>query len=213
MSAEARGAVAVRRADPTDVPALVEVMVAAFADDPVHRWLYPDARTRPAVHRRLFAFLLGCGLRHGGVWTDEGLRGMALWVGPGEREMDDAETVEYLRMRYEDMGDRTGLVSEALSTIGRTAPTEPFALLDFLAVHPRHQGQGVGAALAAPVLTRCDEQGTSAWLVSSSRRNLSLYRRLGFRDAGAVELPGGPPLWEMLRRPAPATVPRSRDGA
>lgn len=94
----------VRPARDEDVPALVEVMVAAFADDPVHHWLYPDAGTRPDAHRRLFAFLLRCGLRHGGVWTDTGLRGMALWVAPGEQEMTDDETDVYLRMRREDMG-------------------------------------------------------------------------------------------------------------
>lgn len=160
----------VRPARDEDVPALVEVMVAAFADDPVHHWLYPDAGTRPDVHRRLFAFLLRCGLRHGGVWTDTGLRGMALWVAPGEQEMTDDETDVYLRMRREDMGERAGPVGEALWAIGASAPAEPFALLDFLAVHPHHQGQGLGTALATPVLDRCDADGASAWLVSSSPR-------------------------------------------
>lgn len=200
----------VRPARHEDVPALVEVMVAAFADDPVHHWLYPDAGTRPDVHRRLFAFLLRCGLRHGGVWTDTGLRGMALWVAPGEREMTDDETDVYLRMRREDMGERAGPVGEALWAIGASAPAEPFALLDFLAVHPDHQGQGLGTALATPVLDRCDADGASAWLVSSSPRNLSLYRRLGFRDSGTVQLAGGPPMWEMLRPASPRPAGLSR---
>lgn len=208
MTSSIRASHGVRPADASDVPALVEVMAAAFADDPVHQWFYPDTTTRPDIHRRLFAFLLRCGLRHGGVWTDEGRRGMALWVAPGEREMTDAETEVYLRMRREDMGERAGAVGEALCAIGASAPAEPFALLDFLAVHPDHQGRGLGAALAAPVLERCDADGTSAWLVSSNSRNLGLYRRLGFHDSGTVQLAGGPPMWEMLR--ASEMPPRSQ---
>lgn len=132
----------VRPARDEDVPALVEVMVAAFADDPVHHWLYPDARTRPDVHRRLFAFLLRCGLRHGGVWTDTGLRGMALWVAPGEQEMTDDETDVYLRMRREDMGERAGPVGEALWAIGASAPRGAVRAPRLPGCPPRPPGPG-----------------------------------------------------------------------
>ena len=63
------------------------------------------------------------------------------------------------------------------------------------------------------MLTRCDEQGTSAWLVSSSRRNLSLYRRLS-GTPGPSSCPAALPVGDA---PAPgpsdgAAEPRRRVG-
>ncbi len=65
------------------------------------------------------------------------------------------------------------------------------------------QGQGIGAALIAPVLARCDADRLPAYLESSSDRNMSFYERLGFRVTWA-ERPtaDGPLLRGMWRDPA-----------
>ena len=66
---------------------------------------------------------------------------------------------------------------------------------------PDRQDAGLGAAVLAPVLDRCDAEGVHAYLESSNPRNLPFYRRLGFVAAGEIPLPGGPSLIPMWREP------------
>ena len=43
--------------------------------------------------------------------------------------------------------------------------------LQYLGVEPRRQGKGLGGALLAPVLERCDGEGVPAHLETSTERN------------------------------------------
>jgi GNAT superfamily N-acetyltransferase len=71
-----------------------------------------------------------------------------------------------------------------------------------LSIAPEHQRQGHGAALLAPVLGRCDRDGTPAYLETNRESNLPYYRRFGFELTERVSLPDSPPLWLMWREPA-----------
>jgi GNAT superfamily N-acetyltransferase len=81
-------------------------------------------------------------------------------------------------------------------------PHGSYYYLQFLGVAPGRQGQGIGAALMAPVLKRCDREGMRAYLDATSERSKTLYERHGFEAEAAFALPGGPPLWPMWRWPA-----------
>jgi len=69
-------------------------------------------------------------------------------------------------------------------------------------VLPEMQGLGLGSALMAPTLERCDRQGLSVYLEASSERSAALYERLGFRLLRELRVGGSPPLWLMLRPPS-----------
>lgn len=76
------------------------------------------------------------------------------------------------------------------------------AYLLMIGVTPERQGEGLGTALMAPVLERCDREGVPAYLEASSARSRALYERLGFVFMGtAVQLPDGPQMWPMWREP------------
>jgi hypothetical protein len=52
------------------------------------------------------------------------------------------------------------------------------------------------------MLERCDSEGVPAYLEATSARNRTLYRRHGFEDQKALNLPdGGPPMYPMWRQP------------
>jgi ribosomal protein S18 acetylase RimI-like enzyme len=73
-----------------------------------------------------------------------------------------------------------------------------------LGTAPEHQGKGLGSAMMAPVLHRCDDEGLPAYLESSKESNIAFYRRHGFEVVGEVVVPDGPTLWPMWREPRPA---------
>jgi GNAT superfamily N-acetyltransferase len=64
------------------------------------------------------------------------------------------------------------------------------------------QGRGLGAALLAPVLERCDGERKPAFLEASSPRNRALYERHGFEVMEEFALGrDAPPQWRMWREP------------
>jgi GNAT superfamily N-acetyltransferase len=72
--------------------------------------------------------------------------------------------------------------------------------LNFIAVHPDHQGRGLGSALLAHRLSDLHRQGMPAYLEATNRRNIALYLHHGFAVVGAVRVPdGGPTLYKMWR--------------
>ncbi len=85
----------------------------------------------------------------------------------------------------------------------RQHPTEPHYYLAMLGTDPAHQGRGIGSALLAPVLERCDEEGLPAYLESSKESNIAFYARHRFDLTKPFQLKGGPTMYFMWR-PAPA---------
>ena len=79
---------------------------------------------------------------------------------------------------------------------------EPHYYLAALGTDPSHQRKGIGSALIQPVLDRCDRESLPAYLESSKRTNIPFYERHGFEVVEELEVPGGPKLWPMVRRPA-----------
>jgi GNAT superfamily N-acetyltransferase len=81
-------------------------------------------------------------------------------------------------------------------------PHGSYYYLQFLGVAPGRQGQGIGAALMAPVLERCDREGMRAYLDATSERSKTLYERHGFEAEAAFALPGGRRCGRCGRWPA-----------
>jgi hypothetical protein len=88
MAQEAKTAVKI--ADPADADRVFDTIVAAFADDPVVRWSFPDPqayRTHFPVFARAFA---GRALSEGAAYCTEDLAGAALWLPPGTGPDEEA---------------------------------------------------------------------------------------------------------------------------
>jgi hypothetical protein len=81
-------------------------------------------------------------------------------------------------------------------------PHRSYWYLQFMGVTPGWQGQGIGSALMAPMLERCNREGVRAYLDATSERNKRLYERHGFQAKDPFAAPGGPPVWPMWRQPA-----------
>ena len=182
-----------------DAPRLAAALAAAFYDDPVFRWFAPDEHRRRAMLPSLFDVFVEAYLTHGETYADEEVAGAALWAAPGIDPVGDEQV--YAERLEEIAGIDAPRLFEVVELFEAQTPREPHYHLQFLAVHPERQGTGIGGALMAPGLERCDRDGTPAYLEATSDRNRALYERHGFRARGDIPLPGGPALWRMWRDP------------
>jgi GNAT superfamily N-acetyltransferase len=189
-----------------DVDAIADVLVRAFADDPLMMYLF---RTDEGRRKKSRVFFVSDAKRaiakaKGRVDTnDEGeAKGGAIWFAPGQWRTGGLELLGQIPMLIH-MGWESPRALGVLSRVEKLHPTQPHWYLGVLGTDPEHQGKGVGSALLAPVLTQCDEEGTPAYLESSKERNVLFYERHGFKVTSELRLKDGPTLWPMWRDPKP----------
>jgi GNAT superfamily N-acetyltransferase len=190
-----------RRASAADLDAIAGALAAAFLDDPVMHWLVPGERRRSRVVRAFMGLRAKQLLAQDEVWTTGGHEGAALWALPGQWRESPREVWEMFRALFPDILRNLPRSLRGLDRVEKAHPDEPHMYLAVLGTHPDHQGQGVGSRLLAPVLEDCDANQVPAYLESSKRQNIAFYTRFGFRQTGEIQLPGGPPVWQMWRDP------------
>ncbi len=191
-----------RRANPSEFSRLADVLVGAFASDPFHCWLFPDARARPARQKRLFERVLPIYERHGVVFTTDDLDGVALWDPPREGGPSLAELSSFVVRVLPVFGRRALRVAQGMAPLAALHPGEPHWYLSVLGTRPGRQRRGVGSSLLRPVLARCDRAGACAYLEASRIENVPYYERFGFEVVASLAMPaGGPTVYRMRRAP------------
>ena len=189
----------VRAAVPADLRAVSLLLARAFRGDPVHRWILPGELDWALASDAFFAMVMRDMLRHESVFTTDAREGAALWVPPYPKPPTLTERLAMAVQWHAALGRRAGAIGRQLARIERAHPHEPHWYLAVLGTDPRHQRRGVGAALLAPILARCDEDRVPAYLESSKRANVAFYERHGFHVVGELAIEGGPTIWRMLR--------------
>lgn len=192
-----------RRASRADLPALTAVLARAFQDDPVARWSCPPDALRPKVLARFQGARLRQLLPHEEIWTTFDLTSVALWAPPERWKTTTREDLALARgMLHPRLLPRAPQTITGLLGMEKKHPKTPSHwYLAVLGTDPAAQGQGLGSAVLAPVLERCDADGMAAYLESSKESNISFYARHGFRVTGEIRLPKGPTMWPMWRDP------------
>lgn len=193
---------AVRRATGADVPAIAGALARAFRDDPVLRWLFPLGSSREARNAAFFALeLRHVHLRHNEVWTAGDGAAAALWDPPGTWKVPLTTLARVGPALVRLLGRRTPIGLYGLTRVEARHPAVAHWYLAFLGTDPDHQGRGLASAALAPVLARCDAEGTPAYLETATPENVPFYESHGFAVTGEVTLPRGPYLWLMTRQP------------
>ncbi|MGP3952606.1 GNAT family N-acetyltransferase [Streptomyces sp. 7N604] len=196
----------IRRARQEERDAISRLLGEAFMDDPVSGWVFPDEAHRRAVQPRFFGVFLDAALSGGWVDVTDDLSATALWLpvpaGNGEGDEDEGDDIGALLAEADPGNERPGIVGRLTSEAHPQHSAHYY--LPLIAVTPSRHGQGLGSALLAQVLRRCDREETPAYLEASNKRSKALYERLGFVSTGkTVDLPGGPHMWPMWREPRP----------
>ncbi len=185
-----------------DVRPLAVVLARAFQEDPVATYIFPGAARRPRGLERFFRLQLGrTFLRRGEAYTTTDLQGGAFWLPPASPRPGVRELIEQLPM-VPLLGRQLMPTLRLIGLMESHHPKNHHYYLGTLGTDPPAQGHGVGSAMLAPVLARCDDEGIPAYLESSNIANVPFYRRHGFEVTKELQIPGGPMLWLMWREPA-----------
>jgi ribosomal protein S18 acetylase RimI-like enzyme len=184
-----------------DVPACVETMAAAFAGDPLYRWLHPDRAGRERAMRATFTLVLRAGLARGRVDADPAGTAVAVWTPPGAELLDEAGREDFLAILRLDAAPRMADALAGMAALEAHRPAAAHWALHSVAVAPAAQGAGAGTRLLRAGLARADADGVAAHLDSSSARNVPFYERLGFAVVAEEPVPGGGPVMRAMVRP------------
>ncbi len=191
----------VRPATLADLPRLADVLALAFQDDPVTRSHFPPGGDVIPTMRRFFGSVLeGEFLPRGLVLTTEDVAAVAVWLPPhtGEaaEETEDDGPPGFIRELF---GAHAAIVEEIIRIQRLHHLTERHYYLQFMGTLPDKQGRGIGSAVLAPVLERCDEEQLPAYLDASSERSRDFYLGRGFEVFGELPLSTGARFWQMRR--------------
>src|SRR5215207_974617 len=143
----------VRELAPADVGLAVDVIVLAFAADPITRWTWPDPHTYLAAMPRLVRAFGGNAFAHASAYGVGDFAGAALWLPPGvEPDRDAMGKLMQSTLSPEQLEKAQALFRQ----MADYHPHEPHWYLPLIGVDPAQQGKGHGDALMAHALARCD---------------------------------------------------------
>ena len=181
-------------ATPADRGRAVASLVAAFANDPVLRYLFPDDVAYPGHAAAFFGHLFDKRVPRATIWTIGHGASVAMWDAPAAEEgpSDEALAAQLPARALARVMAYDRAVHAAL-------PATPFWYLGVLGTHPAHAGRRWGHAVMRAGLRRAAADGLPAMLETSNPANVELYRRAGWEVANVVE---AAPLtiWIMLSR-------------
>ena len=186
----------IKTASPSEIDQCVALIVSAFSNDPVARWLYREPHAF-LEHFPSFVRVYGSGaFERGSAHYIEGCAA-ALWFPPGVRPDEDA--VVALIKGTVPASDQDE-VFELFELMEEAYPKEPHWYLLLIGADPGQQGRGFGSALLSHALEICDRQKAPAYLEPTSPRSVGLYQRHGFEALPIIQLGGSPAITPMFRK-------------
>lgn len=171
-----------RAATEADYDAVVETITAAFYDDPLWSWVFPDPDERRAQQATMFGFYIESSLPRGTVLvTDDRASATIVYTPPGEPELTEEIEARVEPFVNGALGQHAEAVLKTLERFEAAVPEgPPFYYVSLLGTRPDSRGQGIGMALLDEVCAEADEKGNPVYLESTNPDNNGRYARHGF---------------------------------
>ncbi|MFJ8477364.1 hypothetical protein [Kitasatospora sp. NPDC094011] len=184
---------------------LARVLAAAFQEDPLTRWAFPDPEHRARVLPAFFRVHLEQCLAHRGVLavhdraTGEAQGAVlylppGVWEDPGRQNRSAARALDRAIdiTRHPESARRLAAITRLQTR--RHPRHRPHFYLAFIGVLPDARPTGAGRALLDTVLAEIDRHGQAAYAETSSPAGARMCAASGFTRFGeAIALPGGGP--------------------
>ena len=196
----------VRPAVAADVRRLVRTATAAFLDDPLMRWMFPELEDYLTTSPGAWRFLIDRSMAFDATFTTDDGVAVAIFSPPGRPTIEPpVETSDPSPGTSPVPPPSPELLAryEAISAVlHEHTPTEPHWYLNVLATHPDWQRQGLGAAVIGPIGEVCRLDCLPMYLETQTIENVAYYSHLGFRVRSEFDVPlDGPHMWAMIREP------------
>ncbi|HEV7186354.1 MAG TPA: GNAT family N-acetyltransferase [Blastococcus sp.] len=195
----------VRLAEQRDVPRIAATLTVALADSRWTRWALPDDGRMQRLTRlhELDAGHRGVATRS--AWVTDDVAAVAVWEPPDGTAPLPADVAAALARELPYLAaDRWTAVRETADLIASARPAEPHWWLAHLGVRPSSRRQGLAAAVLAPVIVRCDAEGTPAAAAVFNWANVRFLRGFGFSVTAELRTSDDElPLWVLVRQPLP----------
>jgi ribosomal protein S18 acetylase RimI-like enzyme len=182
-------------------------LARAFQDDPLLLFAMRDPVRRARALIRIMFSELSHAAQRGTAWVarrDERVLGAAVWFAPGTYQrapLPGALNMVRLTPNVAATGARSVRMARLFHLAEVAHPKDEHWYLRLLAVDPLCQRGGLGRALLAPGISRCDAEGLPAYLETQKHENLAWYRRFGFELVQELRVDRCPPIWTMRRDP------------
>lgn len=177
----------------------VETLALAFHNDPAMVHMLPEEANRGPRLRRLMGWMVDQQLRIGLVLGTPDVTGVTLWRPPGVVHFHEPlwhpDTLLHIAIfrRYLPRALRT---DEGITS--HLPGGEDWMYLKMAAVHPDHQGKGLGGQMIRTGLAEAARLGVPSVLETATPSNVGLYQRLGYEIASEWDVAkGGPHFWTM----------------
>lgn len=193
-----------RQATRADKSRIVDILTAAFWDDPEILWFSGYVPRKEAKIRAMMAFAFEERFPAGDVFISKDENAASI----GKRDFRSRYTFqlfgEYLRFLrtydFSDIRDITRLDKE----ISKRYPTDdPYYYLWILGVHPDHQGKGLSKKMMVPVLEEASANDIPVYLETSKSRNIRIYEKRGFRQFDEMVVDSHDPFRLYYMRTSP----------
>ncbi|WP_213455271.1 GNAT family N-acetyltransferase [Rhizomonospora bruguierae] len=175
---------------PRERERVVDSLVAAFTDDPILRYLFPDKATYPQYAAAFFGHLFDKRVHRETIWTIGHGASVAIWEPPAAENPppDDPLTARL-------PADALMRVNAYDRAVHAALPASPFWYLGVVGTHPSYAGRRWGRAVMRAGLRRAADDNLPAVLETSNPVNVEVYRRAGWEVTRAVTEPL--PIWIM----------------
>lgn len=182
-----------------EIDRVARLIAEAFDDLDANHYLVDDPRQRLSVMQDWFQVQVQHAARPvvGRVTVANDFAAAAVWF---RRTVPATAPANYDKRLADLAGEFLPRFQELDQLLDAHHPPEDHWYLAFAAVHPDHQGKGLGTALLKHTLSWLDGYRVPVYLEATNERNAALYRRLGFADRGEPLLLGdGTPFFPMWR--------------
>jgi GNAT superfamily N-acetyltransferase len=195
----------VRLAEQRDVPRIAATLTVALADSRWTRWALPDDGRMQRLTRLHELDAAHRGLATRSAWVTDDAAAVAVWQPPAGTAPLPGDVAAALARELPYLGaDRWTAVRETAALIDAARPSEPHWWLAHLGVRPSSRRRGLAAAVLAPVIVRCDAEGTPAAAAVFSWANVRFLRGFGFAVTAELRTSDDElPLWVLVRQPLP----------
>jgi GNAT superfamily N-acetyltransferase len=195
----------VRLAEQRDVPRIAATLTIAVADSRWTRWALPDDGRMQRLTRLHELYEGHRGVSTRSAWITDDVTAVAVWEPPAGTAALPADVSAALARELPYLAaDRWTAVRDTAALVEAARPEAPHWWLAHLGVRPTSRRRGRAAAVLAPVLVRCDTEGTAAATAVFSWANVRFLRGFGFEVTLTARTTDDElPLWVLVRQPLP----------